>query len=85
MPVEVATRVANVIKSVTDMRIGYGATELGPCVTASNPEDPAERKLETVGAPLDFVEVKLVNPQTGEVVKLGEQGTAVVQSIFKWP
>lgn len=39
-------------------------------------DDSEERRMETVGAPLDFVEVKLVNPHTGQLVKTGEQGKA---------
>jgi fatty-acyl-CoA synthase len=73
-PVEVAHRVTRTIPSATDVRIGYGATELGPCTTGSILGDTVERRMETVGAPLDFVEVKIVDPISGEIVKIGEQG-----------
>jgi fatty-acyl-CoA synthase len=74
VPVEVAHRIERVIPSAKDVRIGYGATELGPCTTASVINDNMYRRLETVGSPLDFVEVKIINPQTGDTVKIGEQG-----------
>lgn len=74
MPVEVAHHISKTIPSVTDVRIGYGSTELGPTTTASTIDDSVERRMETVGAPLDFVEVKLINAQTMQTVKIGEEG-----------
>lgn len=31
--------------------------------------------IDNVGAPLDFVQIQLVDPQTKRIVKIGEQGT----------
>lgn len=39
-----------------------------------HPNDLPEKTIDNVGSPLDFVQLKLVNPQTGLVVKLGEEG-----------
>ncbi|XP_054159206.1 putative acyl-CoA synthetase YngI [Oppia nitens] len=74
VPVEVAHNISRVIPSVDDIRIGYGATELGPCTTACHKNDTFNNRMETVGSPLDLVEVKIVNPATGQITKIGEQG-----------
>ncbi|KAI1301332.1 Medium-chain acyl-CoA ligase ACSF2, mitochondrial [Halotydeus destructor] len=74
VPVDVAARASKVIPSLEDVRIGYGATELGPVVSACEKDSSAAKKLETVGTPLDFVEVKLINPSDGKLVKIGEHG-----------
>lgn len=74
VPVEIANQFLQVLPNLTDFRIGYGATELGPCTTACRPTDTPTQKTETVGTPLDFVEIKIINPATKTVVQLGETG-----------
>jgi len=55
----------------------YGMTELSPVATM-NPSI-GEKKLGTVGLPIQNVELKLVDPDTGEVVPLGEPGEICVR------
>lgn len=43
-------------------------------MTMPQPGDRPEQTIDNVGAPLDFVQIKLVDPKTSRVVKLGEQG-----------
>ena len=38
------------------------------------PDDPFELKAATVGKPLPHIEVKIIDPATGEVVPVGERG-----------
>lgn len=52
----------------------FGQTELAPVLSATRPGDAREDKLTTVGHPLPQVDVKIVDPATGEVVPLGEPG-----------
>ena len=52
----------------------FGQTELAPVLTATRPGDSREDKLGTVGHPLPQVDVKIVDPATGEVVPLGRAG-----------
>ncbi|MFX0187644.1 MAG: AMP-binding protein [Candidatus Hodarchaeota archaeon] len=55
----------------------YGMTETSP-LTASNPYK-GERKLGSIGMPLLNTELKLVDPDTGEEVPLGEAGEICVR------
>lgn len=63
---------------------GYGLTETSAAVTALWPEDhhPApgrERQVGSVGKALPGVEVKIVNPATGEDAPIGERGEVWVR------
>ncbi|UAK39402.1 acyl--CoA ligase [Gordonia bronchialis] len=52
----------------------FGQTELAPVLSATRPGDRREDQLYTVGRPLPQVDCKVVDPVTGEVLPLGEQG-----------
>jgi len=52
----------------------YGQTELAPVVTMTGPADTAADKAHTIGRPLPQVDVKIVDPLTGEVVPIGVPG-----------
>lgn len=63
---------------------GYGLTETSAAVTALFPEDhhPApgrERQVGSVGKALPGVEVKIVSPETGQEVPVGERGEVWVR------
>lgn len=55
----------------------YGMTELSPVATM-NPSI-GKKQLGKVGMPIQNVELKLVDPETGEVVPLGEPGEICVK------
>ncbi|MFX0177786.1 MAG: AMP-binding protein [Candidatus Hodarchaeota archaeon] len=55
----------------------YGMTELSPVATM-NPS-LGKKQLGTVGLPIQNVELKLVDPDTGEVVPMGEPGEICVK------
>lgn len=57
-----------------DVGIVFGQTEASPTITQTFNDDPFELKAATVGKPLPHTEVKIINPQTGEVVPVGERG-----------
>ncbi len=56
-----------------DVGISFGQTE-SLVITQTLPDDPFERKAATVGIPLPHIEVKIVNPATGDIVPCGERG-----------
>ena len=58
----------------SDVAIVFGQTESTGGITLTLPDDSFERKSETVGIPYPHVDVKIINPATGEVVPVGERG-----------
>jgi len=57
-----------------DVAITFGQTESTGGVTYTPPGDSFERKSATVGIPHPHLDVKVINPATGEVVPCGERG-----------
>jgi fatty-acyl-CoA synthase len=53
--------------------IGYGQTELSPVNHLTLPEDSLENRTQTVGRPIPYIEVKIVD-ENDRVVPIGEQG-----------
>jgi len=54
--------------------IAYGQTESSPVITQTTTDDAVELRVSTVGAPLPYTEVKIIDPQTGRTVSRGAQG-----------
>ncbi len=52
----------------------FGQTELAPVLTATRPGDSRADQLGTVGHPLPHVDVKIVDPATGDTTRIGEPG-----------
>jgi fatty-acyl-CoA synthase len=59
-------------------RQGYGLTEVGPNCFSMTDEESA-RKRGSVGKPIFHSAMRLVNPQTGNVVKVGETGELLIR------
>lgn len=57
-----------------DIIIVYGLTESSPGMTATRAHNSAEVRATTVGFELPNVEIKIVNPETGEECGIEEQG-----------
>jgi fatty-acyl-CoA synthase len=57
-----------------ELTIIYGLTEASPGVTQTARDDTLERRTQTVGRALPEVEVKIINPATGETLQPGEPG-----------
>jgi fatty-acyl-CoA synthase len=72
-PVEVLAAV-RMRMHMDEVTIACGMTETGPLSTQTAPDDPPERRAETVGRPHPHVEVKIVDPATGETVPRGTPG-----------
>ncbi|MGK5557831.1 AMP-binding protein [Actinomadura kijaniata] len=52
----------------------YGQTELSPVIAQTSPDDAPEDRAGTTGRPLPRVEVKIVDPATGETTPPGTPG-----------
>jgi fatty-acyl-CoA synthase len=51
--------------------IVFGQTECSPVASMSSPDDTIADKAETIGSPMPGVEVKIIDPETGETVPIG--------------
>ncbi len=58
----------------TDITIAYGLTEASPVITQTRTDDTVAQRTGTVGAALPEIEVKLVDPDSGREVGVGERG-----------
>ncbi|MDS9472107.1 AMP-binding protein [Sporosarcina pasteurii] len=72
-PIEVMRRVIDDM-GASEITICYGQTESSPVITQTTTDDPIEKRVSTVGKPHPHVEVKVVDPTTGEEVAVGEPG-----------
>lgn len=51
-----------------------GMTECSPIITQTDPADDFETRIATAGTPLPHTEIRVVAPETGKVVAIGETG-----------
>ena len=71
--------------------IVFGQTECSPVATMTRPDDTMEDKSGTIGAPMPHVEVKIVDPETGDTVPIGvvgelcTRGYHVMHNYFEMP
>jgi len=72
-PIEVMKAVVDKM-GAREICITYGQTESSPGITMTRTDDPIELRVSTVGRALPNVEVKIVEPSTGETVPPGVQG-----------
>ncbi len=72
-PIEVMRKVIQKM-GATEMTIAYGETEASPVITQTRTDDPIELRVESVGRPLPGVEVKLIDPATGQELGDNLQG-----------
>ncbi|KSU85794.1 fatty-acyl-CoA synthase [Fictibacillus enclensis] len=89
-PIEVMKSVINKM-GMSEITIAYGQTETSPVFTQTVPDDPIEKRVETVGKPHSGVEVKVIDPVTGDLLKAGMQGELctrgyhVMKGYYKMP
>src|ERR1044071_2514958 len=60
--------------NLTEMTIAYGLTEASPGITLTPRDDSIELRTQTVGRVLPEMEVKIVDPATGEECATGAEG-----------
>jgi fatty-acyl-CoA synthase len=72
-PVETMKRVIAEMH-MSDVTIAYGMTETSPVSTQTSVDDSVHHRTTTVGRVHPHVEIRLVDPATGDVVPRGTQG-----------
>jgi fatty-acyl-CoA synthase len=72
-PVEVMKHCVNDMH-MAEVGIAYGMTETSPVSTQTRVEDDLERRTSTIGRVHPHVEIKIVDPVTGETLPRGEPG-----------
>lgn len=77
-PIKVMEQVVNLMH-MSEITIPYGLTEVSPVCTMTNTQDSIEKRVSTVGRKMPFIEVKLVDPETGEDVPPNVQGEVVIR------
>ena len=89
-PVEIMQRVVTEMHA-TEITIGYGLTENSPIITMTRTDDPLDLRVKTVGRVIPGVEVKLLDPVTGEEVgdetngELCSRGHGVMLGYYNMP
>lgn len=77
--------------NMREICITYGQTESAPAITMSTTEDSVETRVNTVGGAVYGVEVKVVNPETGEELpddadgELCARGYNIMKGYYKMP
>ena len=72
-PVEVMKQVISDM-NMTDVTIAYGMTETSPVSTQTMTTDTIERRVSTVGRVHPHVEIKIIDPESGETMERGQDG-----------
>lgn len=72
-PVEVMKRV-NTEMHMPEVEIGYGMTETSPVSTQTRIDSPFDKRVGTVGLIGPHLEIKIVDPLTGQIVPIGQPG-----------
>ncbi|MEW1987254.1 AMP-binding protein [Brevibacterium casei] len=72
-PVEVMRHVIDDM-NMSEVAICYGMTETSPVSTMTRVDDSLEARTETVGRVMPHVEVKIVDPVTGQTMPRGQKG-----------
>jgi fatty-acyl-CoA synthase len=72
-PVEIMNRVIDEM-GISEITIAYGLTEASPVTNQTKIDDSLQLRVETVGPPLAHTEIKIIDPDTGQVQPIGELG-----------
>jgi fatty-acyl-CoA synthase len=72
-PVEVMKRCVSEM-NMTEVSIAYGMTETSPVSCQTLFDDDLERRTATIGRAHPHVEIKIVDPETGDTVERGQPG-----------
>ncbi|MEZ4955143.1 MAG: AMP-binding protein [Saprospiraceae bacterium] len=72
-PVGVMKKV-NTLMNMAEVEIAYGMTETSPVSTQTRHDAPLEKRVGTVGRVMPHTEIKIIDPETGLTVPIGEKG-----------
>lgn len=75
LPPELVSRSFKTLSQLEEVRCGYGSTENGAVATFQTIHEPEATRANTVGPPIDFTEVRIVDTKNdGIIVPLGQRG-----------
>jgi fatty-acyl-CoA synthase len=72
-PIEVMKRCINDM-NITELSIAYGMTELSPGACQTRIDDDLERRTSSIGRAHPHVNIKIIDPATGDIVERGAPG-----------
>lgn len=72
-PIEIMKKVQTVMH-MPQMQIAYGMTETSPVSTQTKMGTPLEKQVSTVGQVHPHIEIKIIDPENGQVLNLGKEG-----------
>ncbi len=72
-PIEVMKRVVNEMH-MGEVTIAYGMTETSPASCQSTTDTPLEKRVFTIGKVLPHLELKVISPESGEILPVGAVG-----------
>ena len=74
-PVEVMKKVVSLMH-MSEVEICYGMTETSPVSTQTRIDSPLDKRVGTVGVIHPHLEIKIIDPATGQIVPIGETVTS---------
>ena len=77
-PIEVMVNAMSKM-NLKEITICYGLTEASPVLTQTRRDDPVAKRVETVGKALPNIEVRIVDPETDEVLPVNQPGELVAK------
>lgn len=72
-PIEIMKKVQSLM-NMREVSICYGMTETSPVSIQTKIGTPLEKQVSTVGTVMDHLEIKIIDPETGEILPWGVQG-----------
>ena len=72
-PIEVMKRVQSEM-NMGEVTIAYGMTETSPVSCQSSTDTPLDKRVSTVGLVQPHLEIKIIDPDSGRIVPVGERG-----------
>lgn len=72
-PPEVMKKVENLM-NIKELSICYGMTETSPVSTQTKIGTPFDKQINSVGTAQDHLEIKIINPENGNIIARGETG-----------
>ncbi|VVE18104.1 AMP-binding protein [Pandoraea nosoerga] len=72
VPAPLVVKVKEAFNSL--LTITFGQTELNGIISQTLPSDTPERQATTIGRPAPMMEVKIADPETGDILPLGQPG-----------
>ncbi|HEX9870437.1 MAG TPA: AMP-binding protein, partial [Candidatus Tectomicrobia bacterium] len=72
-PVEVMKKV-NTLMHMHEVEICYGMTEVSPVSTQTRADAPFDKRVSTVGQVHPHIEIKIIDPASGQIVPVGTPG-----------